>query len=310
MVRVSKFGGSSVASAEQFKKVKNIVELDDARRFVVVSAVGKENKEDNKVTDLLYLCYAHTKYNINFDNIFKMIEDKFIAIKNELNLKFDIEGELARLKSEISKGIDEEYLVSRGEYLTALLMAEYLGYHFVDAKDLIFYNYQGEIDFEKTQAAFDAIVKEYDRLLIPGFYGSRPNGEIKIMTRGGGDVSGAIVANIANASVYENWTDVSGILMADPRIIDNPHEIKVISYTELRELSYMGASVLHEEAIFPVRDKDIPIQIRNTNDPTAEGTIISDNKHLDEKQIVTGIAGKKISLLLLLKNVTWQMKLD
>ena len=293
MVRVSKFGGSSVASAEQFKKVKNIVELDDARRFVVVSAVGKADKEDNKVTDLLYLCYAHTKYNINFDNIFKMIEDKFVAIKSELNLKFDIEGELAKLKSEISKGIDEEYLVSRGEYLTALLMAEYLGYHFVDAKDLIFYNYQGEIDFEKTQAAFDAIVKEYDRLLIPGFYGSRPNGEIKIMTRGGGDVSGAIVANIANASVYENWTDVSGILMADPRIIDNPHEIKVISYTELRELSYMGASVLHEEAIFPVRDKDIPIQIRNTNDPTAEGTIISDNKHLDAKQIVTGIAGKK-----------------
>ena len=293
MVRVSKFGGSSVASAEQFKKVKNIVELDDARRFVVVSAVGKANKEDNKVTDLLYLCYAHTKYNINFDNIFKMIEDKFIAIKNELNLSFDIEGELAKLKAEISKGIDEEYLVSRGEYLTALLMAEYLGYHFVDAKDLIFYNYQGEIDFEKTQEAFDAVVKEYDRLLIPGFYGSRPNGEIKIMTRGGGDVSGAIVANIANASVYENWTDVSGILMADPRIIENPHEIKVISYTELRELSYMGASVLHEEAIFPVRDKDIPIQIRNTNDPTAEGTIISDNKHLDEKQIVTGIAGKK-----------------
>ena len=211
MVRVSKFGGSSVASAEQFKKVKNIVELDDARRFVVVSAVGKADKEDNKVTDLLYLCYAHTKYNINFDNIFKMIEDKFIAIKSELNLKFDIEGELAKLKAEISKGIDEEYLVSRGEYLTALLMAEYLGYHFVDAKDLIFYNYQGEIDFEKTQTAFDAIVKEYDRLLIPGFYGSRPNGEIKIMTRGGGDVSGAIVANIANASVYENSTDVSGI---------------------------------------------------------------------------------------------------
>lgn len=293
MVKVAKFGGSSVASAEQFKKVKNIVGLDDARRFVVVSAVGKANKEDNKVTDLLYLCYAHTKYNINFDNIFKMIEDKFIAIKKELCLTFDIEGELVKLKSEINKGIDEEYLVSRGEYLTGLLMAEYLGYHFVDAKDLIFYNHQGEIDFEKTQAAFDEIVKEHDRVLIPGFYGSRPSGEIKIMTRGGGDVSGAIVANIADAEVYENWTDVSGILMADPRIIDNPNEIKVISYTELRELSYMGASVLHEEAIFPVRDKDIPIQIRNTNDPQAEGTIISDNKHLECKQVVTGIAGKR-----------------
>lgn len=293
MVKVAKFGGSSVASAEQFKKVKNIVELDDARKFVVVSAVGKANKDDNKVTDLLYLCYAHTKYKINFDNIFKMIEDKFLAIKEELALSFDIEGELAKLKAEISKGIDEEYLVSRGEYLTGLLMAEYLGYHFVDAKDLIFYNYQGEIDFPKTQAAFDKLVKDYDKLLIPGFYGSRPNGEIKIMTRGGGDVSGAIVANIADAEVYENWTDVSGILMADPRIIDNPHEIKVISYTELRELSYMGASVLHEEAIFPVRDKDIPIQIRNTNDPKAQGTIISDNKHLEAKQVVTGIAGKK-----------------
>ena len=222
-----------------------------------------------------------------------MIEDKFINIKNELGLNYDIEGELAKLKSEIKKGIDEEYLVSRGEYLTGLLMAEYLGYHFVDAKDLIFYNYNGEIDYLKTQNAFDNIIKKHDRLIIPGFYGSRPTGEVKIMTRGGGDVSGAIVANIADASVYENWTDVSGILMADPRIIDNPREIKVISYTELRELSYMGASVLHEEAIFPVRDKDIPIQIRNTNNPTAEGTIISDKKCASSDQIVTGIAGKK-----------------
>ncbi|MGX7111896.1 aspartate kinase [Gemella cuniculi] len=293
MIRVAKFGGSSVASAGQFKKVKNIVELDDTRKFVVVSAVGKANKDDNKVTDLLYLCYAHTKYNINFDNIFKMIENKFIAIAEELDLKFDIKSELAKLKSEISKGIDEEYLVSRGEYLTGLLMAEYLGYHFVDAKDLIFYNYQGDVDFEKTKETFDELITKYDRLLIPGFYGSRPNGEIKIMTRGGGDVSGAIVANIAEANVYENWTDVSGILMADPRIIEKPKEIEVISYAELRELSYMGASVLHEEAIFPVRDKDIPIQIRNTNDPKAEGTIISDNRHLGLKQIVTGIAGKK-----------------
>ena len=222
-----------------------------------------------------------------------MIEDKFIGIKEELGLNFDIEGELAKLKSEIGKGIDEEYLVSRGEYLTGLLMAEYLDYHFVDAKDLIFYNYQGEIDFPKTQEAFDKIVREHDRVLIPGFYGSLPNGEVKIMTRGGGDVSGAIIANIANAKVYENWTDVSGILMADPRIISNPHEIKVISYSELRELSYMGASVLHEEAIFPVRDKDIPIQIKNTNAPHVEGTIISDNKQIGDKQIVTGIAGKK-----------------
>ncbi|MGX7070297.1 aspartate kinase [Gemella bergeri] len=304
MVKVAKFGGSSVASAEQFKKVKNIVELDPARKLVVVSAIGKANNKDNKITDLLYLCYAHIKYNISADTIFSMIENKYLTIAEELGLTFDIQGELTKLKSELTKDIDEEYLVSRGEYLTGLLMAEYLGYYFVDAKDLIFYNYQGKIDYEKTQDAFNKLIKKHDKLLIPGFYGSLPNGEIKIMSRGGGDVTGAIIANIADAEVYENWTDVSGILMADPRIIKNPREIKVINYSELRELSYMGASVLHEEAIFPVRDKEIPIQIKNTNNPKNTGTIISDNANIIEnKNIVTGIAGKKnFSIITIKKN--------
>ncbi|MGX7068724.1 aspartate kinase [Gemella bergeri] len=304
MVKVAKFGGSSVASAEQFKKVKNIVELDPARKLVVVSAIGKANNKDNKITDLLYLCYAHIKYNISADTIFSMIENKYLTIAEELGLTFDIQGELTKLKSELTKDIDEEYLVSRDEYLTGLLMAEYLGYYFVDAKDLIFYNYQGKIDYEKTQDAFNKLIKKHDKLLIPGFYGSLPNGEIKIMSRGGGDVTGAIIANIADAEVYENWTDVSGILMADPRIIKNPREIKVINYSELRELSYMGASVLHEEAIFPVRDKEIPIQIKNTNNPKNTGTIISDNANIIEnKNIVTGIAGKKnFSIITIKKN--------
>ncbi|AME08971.1 MULTISPECIES: aspartate kinase [Gemella] len=304
MVKVAKFGGSSVASAEQFKKVKNIVELDPARKLVVVSAIGKADNKDNKITDLLYLCYAHIKYNISTDTIFSMIENKYLTIADELGLTFDIQGELTKLKNELTKDIDEEYLVSRGEYLTGLLMAEYLGYYFVDAKNLIFFNYQGKIDYGKTQDAFNKLIKKHDKLLIPGFYGSLPNGEIKIMSRGGGDVTGAIIANIADAEVYENWTDVSGILMADPRIIKNPREIKVINYSELRELSYMGASVLHEEAIFPVRDKEIPIQIKNTNNPKNTGTIISDNADIIEnKNIVTGIAGKKnFSIITIKKN--------
>lgn len=302
MVKVSKFGGSSVASAEQFKKVKEIVVSDNARKIVVVSAAGKAHKDDNKITDLLYLCYAHIKYSINCENIFKIIEERFINIKKELNLTIDIEKELNSLKSELNKSIDEDYLVSRGEYLTGLLMAEYLNYKFVDPKDLIFFNFNGTVNYEKTEEAFNKLISSNNNLLIPGFYGSLPNGEIKIMTRGGGDVTGAIVANIANADVYENWTDVSGVLMADPRIIDNPNEIDVINYTELRELSYMGASVLHEEAIFPVKEKNIPIQILNTNNPSSSGTTIKDSDDI-RKNDITGIAGKKdFSIITIKKN--------
>lgn len=308
MLRVAKFGGSSVASAEQFKKVKNIVNMDKTRKFVVVSAVGKANKEDNKITDLLYLCYAHVKYNMNCEHIFSIIEKKFTDIAQELNLKFDIKGELRKLKEKLdSKKITEEYLVSRGEYLTALLMSEYLGYKFLDAQDLIFYNYDNRFDYEKSEKAFELIENTGENFVIPGFYGAYPNGEVKLMTRGGGDVSGAIVASLANASVYENWTDVSGVLMADPRIIPNPKPIKVVNYNELRELSYMGASVLHEEAVFPVALKKIPIQIRNTNKPEDFGTIIKntddDNSEAFEKNTITGIAGKKDFSIITIRKV-------
>ncbi|MDQ0361922.1 aspartate kinase [Breznakia pachnodae] len=295
MIKIVKFGGSSVASSQQFQKVKDIVLADDSRRFVVVSASGKVNKDDNKITDLLYLCHAHIKYNISCDHIFNMIEERFLTIKKELNLSYDIQKDLDLLRSQLDKNIDLDYLVSRGEYLTALLLAEHLGYEFVDAKDLIFFNYDGSIDYKKIKEAFDKIVNDYPRLVIPGFYGSLPDGTLRIMSRGGGDVSGSIMANVVDANVYENWTDVSGILKADPRIVKKPKQIEVITYSELRELSYMGASVLHEEAIFPVKHKNIPIHILNTNDPTSAGTIIVDTVEDEEANgnEITGIAGKK-----------------
>lgn len=295
MLKIVKFGGSSVACAAQFEKVKAIVTADPARRFVVTSASGKIDKDDNKITDLLYLCHAHIKYNIACDNIFAMIEERFLSIKKTLNLQYDIQKDLDLLRSQLDKNIDLDYLVSRGEYLTALLLSEYLGYEFVDAKDLIFFNYDGSIDYKKIKAAFDQITMEYSHLVIPGFYGSLPDGTLKIMSRGGGDVSGSIMANVVDADVYENWTDVSGILKADPRIVHQPKQIDIITYSELRELSYMGASVLHEEAIFPVKHKNIPIHILNTNDPNGSGTVIVDKveDEKNSKHAITGIAGKK-----------------
>lgn len=294
MLKIVKFGGSSVANATQFKKVKNIVASDVSRRFVVVSASGREHKEDNKITDLLYLCHAHIKYNISCDTIFGMIESRFLQIKEDLQLKYDIKKDLTILRKELEGTVDLDYLVSRGEYFTGLLMAEYLNYTFVDPKDIIFFNYDGTFDYPKMKSAFDAIIDKHSHLVIPGFYGSLPNGVIKIMSRGGGDVTGSIIANLIDADVYENWTDVSGILKADPRIVDNPKQIEIVNYSELRELSYMGASVLHEEAIFPVKDKNIPIHILNTNDPDSKGTIIKEDVNDDiANNSITGIAGKK-----------------
>ena len=302
MVKIVKFGGSSVANATQFAKVKKIVESDEARQFVVVSAAGKANKDDNKITDLLYLCHAHIKYNINCAPIFNMIELRFIQIAKELGIKYDIKKDLNLLRSQLDKNIDLDYLISRGEYLTAIMMAEYLGYEFVDAKDIIFFNYDGTVNYPKIKKAFDEIVKDHTRLVIPGFYGALPNGQSKIKTRGGGDVTGSILANVIDADIYENWTDVSGILKADPRIVKNPKRIDVINYSELRELSYMGASVLHEEAIFPVKEKNIPIHILNTNKPDNKGTIIVDKINNDnDPNVLTGIAGKKDFSILTIK---------
>ena len=293
MLKITKFGGSTVANAQQFAKVKAIIEADPARRFVVVSASGRENKKDNKVTDLLYLIEAHLKYSVDHMPLFELIKERFISIKNDLNLSFPIEDELASLEKELNKSINIDYLVSRGEYLTAKLMAEYLGFPFVDAKKLITFRYDGKIDYEATKYRLEAFLKKNDRFVIPGFYGSLPDGTVKVMTRGGSDITGSILARLLDADVYENWTDVSGILMADPRIVKNPKRIHTITYSELRELSYMGASVLHEEAIFPVKEKNIPIHILNTNHPEEGGTIIVEEDDSKSKQVITGIAGKK-----------------
>lgn len=293
MIKITKFGGSSVADATQFKKVKGIIESDQSRKFVVVSASGRKHKEDNKVTDLLYLCEAHLKYSVDCTSLFDMIVERYVSIKNELGLSFPIEKDLDELRAQLDKNISTDYLVSRGEYLTAKLMAEYLGFPFIDAKDIITFYYDGKVDYEATKYRMDTFMKKYDRFVVPGFYGSLPDGTVKTMSRGGSDVTGSILARILNADMYENWTDVSGILMADPRIVDRPKRIDTISYSELRELSYMGASVLHEEAIFPVKEKNIPINILNTNHPEEGGTIIVDQDKSFSKQVITGIAGKK-----------------
>ena len=297
MIKVAKFGGSSVADGNQFKKIKSIIQSDDTRQFVVVSATGKRFKDDNKVTDLLYLCHAHIKYGVSYDTIFSLIEDRYRSIKSDLNLNFDLENEFKIIRTKMNKDINLDYLVSRGEYLTACLMAGFLGFEMFDAKDFIIFDYDSNINFDKTKAALENILKDHKKIVVPGFYGSLPNGVIKVMSRGGSDITGAILANLLNADVYENWTDVSGILVADPRIIENPKRINSITYNELRELSYMGANVLHEEAIFPVKDKNIPINIRNTNEPSNPGTMIMENcDEIDKKNpphFITGIAGKK-----------------
>lgn len=292
-IKVVKFGGTSVADAKQFRKAQSIVEADESRRYVVVSAPGKRHGEDNKVTDLLYLCHAHLKYSVPFDQVFDIIYNRYIEIVNELELDLDIKPYLDEIKSKMSKNISIDYLVSRGEYLNGLIMASLLGYDFIDAKEVIFFDNSGSIDFVKTQEMFSEKLSQHPRAVIPGFYGSTPDGKVKIFSRGGSDITGAIVARMSQAEVYENWTDVSGFLMTDPRIVKNPKPIERITYRELRELSYMGASVLHEEAIFPVRDVGIPINIRNTNEPENPGTIIADNIKDKSNNIITGIAGKK-----------------
>ncbi len=296
MLVVAKFGGSSVANSTQFKKVKEIVlsnDLENYRNAVVVSALGKKEKGDSKITDLLYLLHAHLKYNVPYDNIYEMIKTRFNKVKEDLELNIDLEKEFAELEKSLSKDIKEDYLVSRGEYITSKMMAEYLGYGFVDAADVIKFNYDGTINYELTYDLIEKSYIEQGKIVIPGFYGAYPNGTIKTFSRGGSDITGAIVAAALKASFYENWTDVSGILMTDPKIIKDAKTIKEITYAELRELSYMGASVLHEHTVFPVQRAHIPIKILNTNRPLDLGTIITEDCN-DFSQIITGIAGKKL----------------
>ena len=295
MLKVAKFGGSSVAGAEQFKKVKSIIESDPSRRVVVVSAAGKRSADDHKLTDLLYLCHAHLSYGVSCDDILQTIEQRFAEIRTELGLRFDAEGEMKKLAAGLSRDTSVDELVSRGEYFTARLMAEYLGYRFVDAADCVFFGYDGQIDRDRTDRAIAEALAAHGRILIPGFYGRLPTGKIKVMSRGGSDITGALAAAATDADVYENWTDVSGILMADPRIVPDPRPIAKVTYAELRELAFMGASVMHEDSIQPVKDKGIALNIRNTNRPDDPGTLIvgeADDRDESER-FITGIAGRR-----------------
>ena len=289
---VTKFGGSSLADSIHFKKVKNIIESNADRRHVIPSAPGKRFSKDFKVTDLLYLCHAHVNSSIPLDDVFKLISDRYHDIVKELNLTLDLDYHLNIVKKDIENGASADYTASRGEYLNGIILANYLDIDFVDAKDVIKFNKYGTLNIEETYNLLKDKLSEHKRAVIPGFYGSDENGEIVTFSRGGSDVTGALVAASINAALYENWTDVSGFLMADPRIVNNPKKIKTITYGELRELSYMGASVLHEDAVFPVRTSGIPINIRNTNEPDDAGTLIVKNETKHEN-IITGVAGKQ-----------------
>ena len=306
MLKVLKFGGSSLADAQQFAKVKAIVEADESRRVVIVSAPGKRFSGDHKITDLLYLCAAHIKYGVSCEEIFDMIRTRYLEIAHDCGLKLDLNPDFDALWTKMQEGIEKDELASRGEYFSARLMAEYLGYEFLDAAEWVKFRFDGTVD---TDATYEALRRAAgDRsVVIPGFYGVMPDGRIRTFSRGGSDITGALAAAALDADVYENWTDVSGILMADPRIVDDPAPIRHLTYGELRELSYIGAQVLHEGTIFPVREKNIPLNIRNTNQPDHPGTMIRES--LDEPEekadssFITGIAGRKnFSVITITKN--------
>ena len=282
MVKVVKFGGSSLASAEQFKKVGNIIRADEDRKYVVPSAPGKRFPEDTKVTDMLYKCYAEAEAGKNIEKSLKAI-----------GLKLSLKEQFETIKKNFEALAGKDYAASRGEYLNGIIMANYLGYEFIDAATVICFDKDGEFDSEKTNAVCEAKFANIERAVVPGFYGAMPNGKVKTFSRGGSDVTGSIVARALKADMYENWTDVSGFLAADPRIVNNAKPINVITYKELRELSYMGASVLHESAIFPVRKGGIPINIKNTNAPEDKGTMIVETTCNMPEYTITGIAGKK-----------------
>ncbi len=295
MLKVAKFGGSSMADAGQYRKVRDILLADAGRRVVVVSAAGKRSGDDHKLTDLLYLCHAHTQYGVPCDSVFDMITSRYLEIRDALGLSLDLESEFAQLKSRLdAKAVSQDELVSRGEYYSAKLMAAFLDFQFVDAADWIYFNLDGTVDKEKSYAALKAMVHGKG-IVTPGFYGVMPDGSVRTFSRGGSDITGALAAAALDADVYENWTDVSGILMADPRIVENPRPISQITYDELRELSYAGAQVLHEGTIFPVREKGIPVNIRNTNAPEDLGTFVQESFETedDPHRVITGITGKK-----------------
>lgn len=293
MSKVVKFGGSSLASAEQFAKVGAIIRADKDRKYVVPSAPGKRFKEDTKVTDMLYACYELAEAEKDFSKELKAIKARYQEIIKGLKLNLSLEEEFKTIEENFRRKAGSNYAASRGEYLNGIIMADYLGYEFIDAATVIFFKENGEFDGEKTNQVLAKRLSGCDRAVVPGFYGAMPDGTVKTFSRGGSDVTGSIVAKAAQVDVYENWTDVSGFMIADPRIIDSPESIEVLTYKELRELSYMGASVLHEDAIFPVRQEGIPINIRNTNAPEDKGTWIVGSTCQKSKYVITGIAGKK-----------------
>lgn len=293
MVKVVKFGGSSLASAEQFTKVGDIIRSDESRKYVVPSAPGKRNSKDTKVTDMLYACYDMAENDQDFKVMLRKIKDRYDSIINGLHLKLALDEEFKIIAENFKAKAGADYAASRGEYLNGIIMANYLGYEFIDSATVIFFDENGNFDAEKTDKVLSKKLGQTEKAVIPGFYGAGPDGKVVTFSRGGSDITGSIVSKACHASMYENWTDVSGCLVADPRIIDNPQPIKVVTYRELRELSYMGASVLHEDAVFPVRKAGIPINIRNTNDPEAPGTLIVESTCQKPDYTITGIAGKK-----------------
>ncbi|MBR3970821.1 MAG: aspartate kinase, partial [Ruminococcus sp.] len=295
--KVVKFGGSSLADANQFRKVANIIKSDDKRRYVVPSAPGKRFSDDIKVTDMLYKCCELAGSGVDFTEDFQIIKDRYNGIISDLGVDISLDADFDIIVNELKSRPAKDYAASRGEFLNGKVLAAYLGFNFVDAADVIIFDTKGQLLLDETIKAVRARLKDLDNTVIPGFYGRTTEGVIKTFSRGGSDVTGSIIANAVNAEIYENWTDVSGFLVADPRIVENPEAIETITYRELRELAYMGASVLHEDAIFPVRSAGIPINIRNTNKPEDAGTMIVSNDYDFSREslghTITGIAGKK-----------------
>ena len=293
-IKVAKFGGSSVADGIQLRKIKEIIEADSDRKYIVVSAPGKRFDGDNKITDLLYLCGTHMEHNLPYDQLFQVVTDRFTAVKVNLGVDVDIDAEFAVIRENMRKGCSADYLASRGEYLNALLVAAFLGYDFVDTAGLIKFDGKGRLLLEETDEALRAELASHERAVIPGFYGTNAEtGRVRTFSRGGSDITGALVARAVKADIYENWTDVSGLLMADPAIVKDPLTVPVITYKELREMAYMGAAVMHEDAIRPAARVEVPINIRNTNRPADNGTMIVKNADYYNSPLdISGISGK------------------
>lgn len=307
-MKVAKFGGSSLADAIQLKKVKDIILSDNRRKYIVVSAPGKGVSNKHKVTDLLAMCHQLSNHDLNFNQVFEIIEDIYKNIVDNLSLDIDIDSILAEVKEDIANGASYDFVVSRGEFINAQVLASFIGYDFVDAKDLIYF-LDGKLDLGKSEENIKNILTKHENAVIPGFYGQE-DGKVKTFSRGGSDVTGSVIAAALDVEMYENFTDVSGFLVSDPRIVANPSPIGTITHKELRELSYMGANVLHEDAIFPLRDKNIPINIKNTNQPDDDGTLILSTCDIKNENILTGITGKKDFTVINLEKVNMNNEKD